>query len=182
MRNLCLLLGVFAFTLGASAQDMDLEVPRWEAFGGYSYIRADAAAENIDINLHGFNAGFTGNWNRWLGLTGEFSGNYTDTDIQMYTYLFGPRVAFGSRWRPFAHALFGGASARVQPEDQDNPFDHAFGMALGGGLDVGLMRNVALRGQLDYLYSQLQPGIISLNDRQHNFRVVTGIVFRFGGP
>jgi opacity protein-like surface antigen len=61
-------------------------------------------------------------------------------------------------------------------------------MALGGGIDIPLTRNVALRaGQIDYLYTRFSPtdaistGLFSnsLSGHQNSFRYSTGIVFRF---
>ena len=53
----------------------------------------------------------TRNVNRWFGITGDVSGSYKNGG-HMYTYMVGPTLsARTERVTPFAHALFGGASA-----------------------------------------------------------------------
>jgi len=47
---------------------------------------------------------------------------------------------------------------------------------VGGGVDFTLARRITLRIQPDYFKSSI------LDRRQNNFRVSTGIVFRFGQP
>jgi hypothetical protein len=110
MRKLLFVMALLlALPLIASAQD---EAPRVEIFGGYSYLRLDDAISPTDRDLNGFNTSFTTNFNRWLGLTAEFSGHFTDlnvggTQADLDTYLFavGPRVAYRNfeRFTPYVH-------------------------------------------------------------------------------
>ena len=116
----CLLL---VFALIAQAQDK----PKVEVFGGYSYLRAD---DNDDgINLHGWNASGTYNFNKWIGVKGDFSGHYgqytlippslltppLDThikgDLNTYLFLVGPQFAYREHdvVTPFGHVLVGAA-------------------------------------------------------------------------
>jgi len=94
----------------------------------------------------------------------------------------GPRFSYrkSKRLVPFAHALLG-----VTREHEDSTIllpdfslrvkntDTGFAMALGGGLDVGLSRRVALRlFQVDY-------SLTHVVFTRHNARGSVGLVFRF---
>ena len=163
----------------ASAQATDEEMPRMEVYGGYSYVWADSGNTGISVNLHGFNAAASFYMAGNLGLTLDVGGAYTDTDTALYTAMAGPRMAFNrdGKVTPFAHALFGGARGYVRG---GGPSDWGFAMGLGGGVDWNLHRRFALRlAQAEYLHTALMPNIISLKDRQNNFRVGAGLVFRF---
>jgi S1-C subfamily serine protease len=57
-------------------------------------------------------------------------------------------------------------------------------MAFGGGVDVKLSAQIALRaGQVDYLYTKhdFSSGIPGVASHQNNIRASVGIVFQFGG-
>ena len=75
---MCLLVPV-----GMWAQD----APRAEVFGGYSYQRVDGG-----INLNGWNASLAGNYNKWLDLVADFSGQYGTFDS--HSFLFGPQISY----------------------------------------------------------------------------------------
>src|SRR5262249_34121764 len=87
----------------------------------------------------------------------------------------------------FVHALVGGArvtSSTVFGLVPDQVFfnhtfhQNAFAADGGVGLDINASRHVAIRlFQGDYLYTQFNDG---KNNRQDNFRVSGGLVFRFG--
>ena len=189
---------LFLTSFLAAAQD----VPRFEVFGGYSYANA---SKNFGVdrpNLNGWNASLTGNVNRWLGVVGDFSGYYgspsisvatplfcvtnpcpvptVSFDTKVHTFLLGPQVSFRTNHRitPFAHALFGLGHTSVHI---DSPFstvgtisNNAFAMALGGGADINMTSRLALRVQPDYLQTDF------LHTTQKNFRISTGLVFKFG--
>ena len=197
---MCKTLGLsllFLTSFLAAAQD----VPRFEVFGGYSYANA---SKNFGVdrpNLNGWNASLTGNVNRWLGVVGDFSGYYgspsvsvatplfcvtnpcpvpsVSFDTKVHTFLLGPQVSFHTgRVTPFAHALFGLGHTSVRI---DNPFstvgtisNNAFAMALGGGVDINMTSRLAWRVQPDYLQTDF------LHTTQKNFRISTGLVFKFG--
>ena len=99
-----------------------------------------------------------------------------------HTVLVGPRFSYrkSKRLVPFAHALFG-----ITREHEDTTSllpdftlrtrsnNTGFAMALGGGLDVGLSRRLALRlFQVDYSLTQVVF-------TRHNARGSVGLVFRF---
>jgi outer membrane protein OmpA-like peptidoglycan-associated protein len=56
-------------------------------------------------------------------------------------------------------------------------------MAMGGGVDMVLTKNVAWRvAQLDYLMTSFSGNALGASARQNNFRAGTGLVLRFGIP
>ena len=77
--------------LGAAAQE---DTSKVDVFGGYSYF--DRAHGLGAVNLNGWEAQGTYNFNRWLGATADFGGYYArpgpSIDFNEYTFLFGPTV------------------------------------------------------------------------------------------
>jgi len=174
--------------LAASAQEA---APKVEIFGGYSYLRDDTVG---GVNAHGFNTSLAGNITKHVGIVGEFSrftssrsfpdpflGSIT-VDVNVLAYLFGPRIVLHrGKAEPFVHALLGGA--RENAEFPGRPVfpitDNAFAFALGGGLDVKVNDNFAIRvAQIDYLGDKLGDKLGSHTG--NNFRYSTGIVIRLG--
>jgi hypothetical protein len=124
------------------------------------------------------------------GLSGKVQGN-------LFTYLFGPEFKLHSPIvHPFVHTLFGGAHSNVyssayrqlcvNPLQQGScsfthqPVNHAFAMALGGGLDIPVNQHVSVRpAELDWLLTQFDNPFTG-GSSQHNFRYSGGVVFTFG--
>jgi opacity protein-like surface antigen len=177
--------------IAAQAQD-----PRTEIFGGYSYLLGDDDDDGID--LHGWNASFNQNLVKWAGIKADFSGHYTEVtlapglrgDLRAHLFLLGPQFTLrkGERVQPFVHALFGAMRADLYfftpAAGRVTLRDAAFAMALGGGLDIKVVDNLAIRlFQTDYVLTKFNNGLFSSSigdDTQHNFRVSTGLVLRFG--
>ncbi len=94
------------------------------------------------------------------------------------------RIPTHKKLQPFGQALFGG----VHGFDSYFPaplgklpttYDTSFAMAIGGGVDVAVSRHIWIRAvQADYRYSELRN---LQGDRQNQFRIGAGIVFRGGG-
>ncbi|MEW6208378.1 MAG: outer membrane beta-barrel protein [Acidobacteriota bacterium] len=169
MRKLLLLVAVlFVSAIPASAQDY----PSAEIFGGYAYANIDVFDIDRD-SLNGFGVSFAGNLGPRFGLVAEFGGYYGDfegIDIDAYTYLFGPRVnARGEAATGFAHILLGGATTKVEGVSETD-----FALAVGGGVDINAGKSVAFRLQFDYL------PVFAEGETLHNFRFMTGIVFKVG--
>jgi opacity protein-like surface antigen len=177
MRKLFLLAAVlFVAAPTARAQD---SYPSSEIFGGYAYLNADDVIGFGNESLHGFGLSFAGNLGPRVGLIAEISGHYGnisipggDVNINAYTFLFGPRFSARSdAATAFGHVLLGGA--RVKIEDFDTGTHYA--MAIGGGVDLNVSKSVAIRlVQADYV--PIRFG----GEWLHNFRVMTGVVFKFG--
>jgi opacity protein-like surface antigen len=191
---------VLCLPLAASAQE---EAPKVEISGGYSYLRLNLGAiptsagldPNLDhLNMNGFNVSFAGNFARHVGIISEVS-QVTKSDtfnilggpipqglnvkFRVLTLLFGPRVTLHrGKVEPFVHALFGGARASAEASAlvaSDEEVGYAFAYALGGGVDVKVHKNLAIRvGQVDYL------GARAGGEGINNFRFSVGVVIRLG--
>lgn len=184
MRKLFFMAAIMAILLPFAAQAQD--APRVEIFGGYSYLRADDNTDGID--LHGWNASGAINYKKWGGVVADFSGHYDTVtlspgvraDVGTYLFLVGPRFTYreNSVIEPFGHVLLGAARVNttaftsIGRIDAD---DTAFALAVGGGLDAKVHKNLAIRlFQADYVLTRFN------DDNQHNFRLSTGLVLRLG--
>jgi hypothetical protein len=109
---------------------------------------------------------------------------------KIHNFLFGPQFSHrGGKIRPFVQFLVGGEHVDMTRMDRTTissgilPPSHfvesghiaetGFAMALGGGVDVSIKRNLAWRLQADYLTSQ--AGLA-----QNHVRVSTGLVWQLG--
>ncbi len=117
------------------------------------------------------------------------------TSGSMFTYLFGPQIKIRTeKVHPYFHALFGGAYTSMylnaykvacptatECSGVAKPSQNAFGMALGGGLDIPVSHLIAVRvGQFDYLLTRFNNVVTANTNNQNNFRYSAGIVFNFG--
>ena len=174
---------VFCLPLAAVAQNADY--PKFEAFGGYSFFRANPE----DFNLNGWNGQITGNLSEWFGLTFDIAGHYghpedifgegIDTiDIDQHTFMGGPKLTYRTgRFAPFAQFLIGGARAGRE-EFGISDSEWALSTVIGGGIDISLNESIAVRpAQFDYLMTRFDLG--PEDERQDNFRFSAGIVFRW---
>lgn len=170
--------------------------PKAEIYGGYSYFRADLNESTTGVsplNTNGWNAGVNVPFNRFLGVTADFSGQYKTESLASgtgtatgtlheYNFLFGPALTFrsASRLTPFAHALFGEshltASGSINSDlgsGSGSASDDSFAMAFGGGVDVKVAKAIAIRlGQFDWLRTQ------HYNLTQNNLRLSVGVVIK----
>ena len=173
------LIGVALFlclaSLMAAAQESGTS--KADIFGGYQYTKFDGG-----LSANGFNGAVTGNLNRWLGVTADFSGAYgsqSGVDTKTYTYTFGPQISMHSgKVTPFAHALFGGvhesASASILGTTV-SASSSGFAFMLGGGLDLKVAKSMSFRAiQFDWL-SLHSNGATDNN----NMRICTGLLFRY---
>jgi opacity protein-like surface antigen len=185
---------------------MNRDAPRVELFLGYSYLHAmPASNENRMVWLNGGSTSIALNYNRYLGLVGDFGGfadsevklnlgissSVVDSDGRAYTYLVGPRVSFRNHTRitPFAQVLFGGMHASEVLLSNCSgvgctplPKENKFAMTAGGGLDIGISRHFAIRlVQAEYMMTSFENLGTGADARQNDMRLSSGIVFRFGG-
>lgn len=191
MKRLALLCGAMLLFAGlASAQDS----PKIEAFGGYSYLRANA--DGVGYNFNGGSGSLAYNLTPWLGVVGDFggyhwsgSGDFAGEDSTVVTYLFGPKVSFRrGPITPFAQVLLGGAHISASDNECEDVRIHGngtscgstsgsqsgFSMALGGGLDWNATSHIGIRLiQAEYLLTRFD------SQSQNNARISTGVVIRF---
>ena len=112
-------------------------------------------------------------------------------DANLFTYNVGPILKYRSdHFEPFVETLFGGAHSNVYSELQkacqtacstsSNPSNNAWDFIIGGGLDVPVTENIAIRpAQFDYVLTRFGNGFTNGNQNQSNFRYQAGVVFRF---
>jgi hypothetical protein len=172
--------GITLMFLLASFAAVAQEFPKAEVFGGYQYTHeGDLDQFGQGSGLNGWNTAVTGNLNHWLGVTGDFSGQYksvSGVDLHNYTYTFGPTLAARQirTFTPFVHGLFGGFSASAAASGV-SASNSGFAMAFGGGLDASVKQHWAVRlGQFDWM--SLRSNGTSSNN---NFRYSAGLVLKF---
>ncbi|MDT8067719.1 MAG: outer membrane beta-barrel protein [Terriglobia bacterium] len=180
MPKVLLCVAVIACCLAASAQ----EYPKSDVFVGFQYNSFDAFRIQ-HVSLLGWNAQFTHYLNKPFGITGEVTGSYgsptvggVGTSLPTYTFMVGPTMrAPLEKSTPFVHALFGAAH---MSNTKGTYSSTGFAMALGGGFDRQVSKSVDWRiVQVDYLVTKLKDATGSGNGHQDNFRLATGIVFKF---
>jgi opacity protein-like surface antigen len=190
MRKLLLLFAILLVCAPSGFAQSDYS--NWEFFIGYAHERANNGADRLDqrgvavnsngstqrvdfvskrIPYNGFSTEVVANLSRRVGLVGNFSATFANTDfvdsltgrrfsgrVSRYLLLGGPRFNWrnSSAFIPYAHALFG--VARYQAKFRNGDFscpdtnETAFAMALGGGLDIKAGNHFDIRaGQVDYV-------------------------------
>jgi outer membrane protein OmpA-like peptidoglycan-associated protein len=189
-------------SIGTFAAAQDQPAPKWELFGGYSYLYPDAgvhgllpggllpAGSRLESNPRGAGASITYDFNRWFGLTldssidwgsGETGVPKRIDDAAFSNLSFGPKVTFRHRRvSPFIEALVG--DHRLMP-DAFHDIDK-LGFMFGGGLDVNVSRHIALRlFRADYVMSSYRygPPASTPSTDLTGVRLQAGLVFMWGG-
>jgi hypothetical protein len=128
-----------------------------------------------------------------VGLTADFGGYYRRINIEdfqvsasAHTFMFGPTITIPteSQFKPFLRILAGmawasgerreGSGRRVRVVDSLST--HAFVGTIGGGFDIKINQNFAVRViDIDYLPAHHHSG-----ETIHNIRWRSGIVVSFG--
>ncbi len=182
VKGVVLSLIAWSLVLPLTAQN----VPKMDIFAGYSFLRSQAGGEVFSFSngtpqklqpIDGFNASVTENLNKWVGITEDLSGYYSDGGVKNHALLVGPQLSFRQAHgiTPFIHGLFGASyqsPARQSPIIEGAfggpgvilpflPFpappglrgSHAsFAMAFGGGVDYNVNPRFSIRLiQADYL-------------------------------
>ena len=188
--------------------------PKAELFLGYSRFGTSSnntVAGNRMVGLNGGSASIAFNFNRYLGIVGDFGG-YDDSQVQLtgtgasqpivinssgtaYTYLFGPRLSFrnDSRFTPFVQVLAGGVHASAVTASNCTgaacvvlPVQSSFAFTGGGGLDIRLTHHVSIRAvQAEYMMTRFDGvanGVSTgTSASQNDLRLSSGLLFGFGG-
>jgi hypothetical protein len=118
-KSITLIAVVLLFALVGAAQ----EPPRYEAFLGYTYVRANQFNQNAGLgqsiggfDMNGGTGQFIYNFNKWISGVGDFGAVYKPnigivnaTNTTAFTF-FGPRLSYRKhRFSPFGEVLFGAA-------------------------------------------------------------------------
>ena len=206
-RAMFLVLVLLTCSSLAAAQS---DYKKFEVFAGYSHNRVDTGIGDDDAALsvvvderegfHGFNTSVTGNVNRYLGLKFDFAGHFKEKDFldpagfnvksRAFNFLGGVQLkdnGTDATFKPFAHALAGGAHVRNEVDLRAlclpppggsasscnfTESDTGFAAALGGGIDIRASNRVDIRViQFDYNPTRV------FDSTQHNFRIGIGVVF-----
>src|SRR5580693_8040155 len=189
-------------SVGTLASAQDQPAPKWELFGGYSFVDPGTdvhgllpgavlpVSSRVESNPRGAGASITFNFNRWFGLTGDVSADFSSgekgvpmriDDAEFFNLSAGPKVTFRSRhFSPFLEALVG--EHRLASEVFGS--DREIGFMAGGGLDLDFTRHFAWRlFRADYVFSNHQFGpssVVPATDIR-GARLQTGLVFMWGG-
>jgi outer membrane protein OmpA-like peptidoglycan-associated protein len=201
-RLATLLLAAVLCSVGTLAAAQEAPNPKWELFGGYSFIYPNADVHGVlpggilpvtsalESNPHGVGTSLTYNFSRWFGLTADASGHWGSgesglnnriDDTEFYNISVGPKVTFRSQhFAPFLEVLVG--DHRLEPEtfhDIDR-----IGLMFGGGIDVRVAKHLELRLlQADYVMSSYRygPAATTPETKLRGVRLQAGVVFTWGG-
>jgi opacity protein-like surface antigen len=172
---------VSLFIASAASASAQTSFPRFEVFGGYSYLPADGD-DFPRTASSGFQASVAANLKFWLGVVGDVGGHYSrSSDLgfnfrgvtaktSVYEFLAGPRFTLRGKVSPFVQAFVGTASGHT---NLGRFSDSGFTFDMGGGVDAAINRRLAARVQID--------GLGSFADiLESNLRIGVGVVARFG--
>ncbi len=184
----------------AAAQDQP--APKWELFGGYSFLYPNAdvhamlpggvlpVSSPLESNPRGLGGSLTYDFKRWFGLTLDGSTHWHSgenglpmriDDTAFSNISFGPKFTYRTTHvAPFLEALVG--DHRLSP-DAFHDIDK-LGFMFGGGLDFQLSKHLALRlPRVDYAMSSYRygPSATTGSTDLRGMRAQAGIVFTWGG-
>jgi len=178
-------------------------------------LREPSNAFGVQNHFQGWNGEAQYNADRWVGIVADFGGRYgaqfkpsSVTSASgfptgnAYSILAGPVISYRnkSRLTPFGHLLFGWDRTSLSgstitglatPVSTTATNYSDFAIAFGAGLDLKLLRHVAIRaGQVDYYHTSLNLNKFynnvfdsnlfqGLPIRQRNLRFSTGLVVQF---
>jgi outer membrane protein OmpA-like peptidoglycan-associated protein/opacity protein-like surface antigen len=189
-------------TLGTLAAAQDQPAPKWELFGGYSFLYPNAdvhallpggllpVSSPLESNPRGIGGSITYDFDRWFGLTLDGSTHWGSgenglekqiDDAAFSNISFGPKVTFRSaHFSPFLEGLVG--DHRLTPDALHDI--NKLGFMVGGGLDFKLSKHIALRlPRVDYVMSSYRygPSATTGSTDIRGVRLQAGLVFNFGG-
>src|ERR1700686_1134159 len=149
--------------VGTLAAAQDQPSPKWEVFGGYSFLYPNTdlhakvpggllpVSSPLESNPRGLGGSITYDFRRWLGVTldgsthwgsGESSLGKEVDDAGFTNISFGPKVTFRRpHFAPFVEALVG--DHRLSPDAFHSI--NKLGFMVGGGLDFKGSKQLGLR-------------------------------------
>ena len=163
-------------------------------FGGYTYGYTEDESGG-SLNWNGWNVATSFAITDWLSIAGDVSGHYHNEsafflgldlglDRSIYTFVAGPQFSAWGRTRKvrgFAHVMAGGGRQKVGELLFDQEILAATDvhpvLVIGGGLDVGVSKHMAVRVfQSDWVHHFGQIGSSNGFDM---YRLSFGVVGRF---
>jgi hypothetical protein len=173
-------LATFLFSLLlTSASVRAQQVPRFDVFGGFSYLRFDASTIGYPnyTNLYGWNGGATGYIKSNFGVAIDLSGHY-GSEMSTYHFMIGPQYTWRrDRSKFFVHGLIGKAQTNVSILQPTRSGFESVGRSVGGGggFDYDWSPRISIRVfQADFFRDN------TFGTTQNNVRVSTGVVYHFG--
>ena len=149
-----------------------------------------------ESNPRGVGTSLTYNFTRWLGVTGDFSGDWgsgeggpdlaagyigTLDDSDLYSASIGPKLTYRkAHFAPFIEGLVGWQRLHSEYIGSND----SIGFMGGGGIDVPLTRHFGLRPiQGDYVFSnhRFGPSATVPTTELRGVRLQSGVIFMFGG-
>ncbi len=191
-----LLLTLTVFLLSAVTLAQDVETPKFDIFAGYQWLHPGGTVPAVPPNFNsptpfkipdmsaGFGTALTYNWNRYLGLEGDFGYNWDNSET---TLSAGPKLTFRTEAANyFLHTLL----SYNRLEVDGLPTGNGIGAILGGGMDLRLTRKIYWRVfEADYVWARqnysdvVSPSFPDLRRVSlDGVRLRTGLVFNFAYP
>lgn len=146
-------------------------------FGGYSLLRSEGE------NFHGWKTSVDINFNKWLALTVDGSGNYFShmtseggSKESEHTLTAGPHVSWRNKTRlvPFAYATAGAVWESHSVADHGETHS-GFAFETGGGVDWEISKKVSIR------LFDLGSSVTRVDGHTTTKpKFATGVVFHFG--
>jgi hypothetical protein len=170
---------LFLFLLRSNSRLWAQEAPRFDAFGGFSYLRFDATSIGYPdyTNLYGWNGAISGAITRKLAVAIDLGGNY-GSQMSSYHFMIGPQYTRRrDRSRIFAHVLIGKAQNNVSIAQPTRSGFESVGRSIGGGVgfDYDWKPKITIRVfQAEYFHDN------TFATSQNDARVSFGFVYRFG--
>ena len=134
------------------------EAPKYEFFGGFSFMNLDKDTEGLDGSVRGWDTSFAFNLNDRLAVVADVSGMYNsiegiaDSSIKRHLFLGG--VQYTKRYEKiniFGEVLAGFARANYSDRSSSGGYN-GFAMAIGGGVDWKINEKIGWRiAKIDYV-------------------------------
>jgi len=181
------------------------ETPKFEVTADYSYFRVNPSLPSVwnSQNLNGGGGELSYYFFNHLGVKADLQAYNSSSQCpastsaltncvssNLLTYMFGPVAKYRiGRFEPFGEVLFGGAHSNFYVNackyndvlcGGTTPASTAFALAVGGGVDFELSHRSSLRlFDADYVRTGFGNNFILGNGTQSNFRLQTGLQYRF---
>lgn len=200
----------------ASIAAAQSDYKKFEFFTGYSHNRIDTGISDNDPDLddivderegfHGFEVSATGNFTRYFGIKGDFSGHFktrtfpfgsiavptaaVDVESRLFNFLGGVQIKDNSTegtFKPFAHALAGVAHVRNRIDFNNDvciavvpspcPVDFTDSeTGFAAAFGGGIDIRASDRISIRAIQLDYNPTRV-FDSTQHNFRIGVGVVF-----